>query len=229
MAIETITQTPTRLTIHPEPSRSKNASGAVDSGLSYTPSRAVRKPDVPEGAELSAWDVLDLVNPLQHIPFISAVYREVTNDAIRPEMKLVGSAVLGGIFGFVSSLADVVFEQEAGKDVGATVLAALGMGDESAQAQVLAQNTTPEMEQAAAPMVAAAATLPAPAFGLLGSNPYARLKQVADPSDKPQLGRLVAINPADHHILELYGNSNPQAAAKAYRQTNMMSYLASAR
>jgi hypothetical protein len=228
MAIEIITQTPTRLTIHPEPSWSQDTSKGVDSGLSYTPSRAVRKPDVAEAAELSALDVLDLINPLQHIPFVSALYREVTGDTIRPDVKLAGSTVLGGVFGFVSTLADVIFEQETGKDIGATVFAALEGEEDAAKEQALAQNTEAETRNSVTALNTPALPANHP-FALIGSNPYARMKQATEPSNNPQLGRLAAINPADHQILELYGNANPAAAAKAYQQTSMMNYLTSAR
>jgi hypothetical protein len=33
---------------------------------------------------LSFWDVLDVFNPLQHIPLLNSVYREVTGDQITP-------------------------------------------------------------------------------------------------------------------------------------------------
>lgn len=229
MAIETITQIPTRLTIHPEPSWSKDTFKGMDSGLSYTPSRAVRKPQVAEGAELTGWDALDLINPLQHVPFVSALYREITSDAIRPEVKMAGGTLLGGFFGLVSTLADVIFEQETGKDIGATVLAALSGEDEPARVQALARNDAPEIESSAASIARAAPISSATPYALLGSNPYARMQQVSGAGNNPQLGRLAVINPADQHILELYGNSNPQAAAQAYRQTSMMNYLASAR
>ena len=35
-------------------------------------------------------DVLDLINPLHHIPIVGAVYRSLSNDKIAPAIKLAG-------------------------------------------------------------------------------------------------------------------------------------------
>lgn len=44
-------------------------------------------------------DVLDLINPLHHIPIVGAVYRSITNDKIAPAIKLAGGALFGGAAG----------------------------------------------------------------------------------------------------------------------------------
>ena len=48
---------------------------------------------------LTFGDVLDLVNPLQHLPGISTVYRRLTGDVISPAMRLAGGALFGGPLG----------------------------------------------------------------------------------------------------------------------------------
>ena len=40
-------------------------------------------------------DLLDLINPLQHLPVISTLYRKLTGDEIAPAPRLLG----GGLFG----------------------------------------------------------------------------------------------------------------------------------
>ena len=67
-------------------------------------------------------DLLNIVNPLQHIPVISTIYRAVTGDVIKPFEKIAGDLLYGGPIGFVSSLADTIFEKITGKDFGDTVL-----------------------------------------------------------------------------------------------------------
>lgn len=211
MAIETITQTPAplQLTIRPEPGFAQGAPSSIDSGLSYTPSRAMRKPEVAEAEGFTEYDVLDLINPLQHIPFVATLYREMTGDTIRPEAKLAGGLALGGVLGFVSNLADLVFEQATGRDIGETVVAAL-VGD------------APDAQQLAdAGEAAAAGEAPAPATYQTAS--------LSAPTATPTHANLAALSAMDSQILELYGQSNPKMAAKAYEQANMMAYLAAAR
>ena len=44
-------------------------------------------------------DVLDLINPLHHIPIVGAVYRSISKDKIAPAIKLAGGALFGGVAG----------------------------------------------------------------------------------------------------------------------------------
>ncbi len=59
-------------------------------------------------------DFLDIINPLQHIPFVSTLYREWTGDTIQPAAQILGGGILGGIPGIFSSGMQVVMAQEAG-------------------------------------------------------------------------------------------------------------------
>jgi hypothetical protein len=68
-------------------------------------------------------DLLDIVNPLQHIPVVSTLYRAITGDHIKTFPKIAGDTLFGGLVGFVSSVADTIFEKITGKSVGDTVLA----------------------------------------------------------------------------------------------------------
>lgn len=60
-------------------------------------------------------DLLDIVNPLQHIPLIGTLYREITGDKIELPARLAGGALFGGLVGFLSSLGAAVFEDLAGE------------------------------------------------------------------------------------------------------------------
>jgi hypothetical protein len=68
-------------------------------------------------------DLLDIVNPLQHIPIVSTIYRAITGDHIKTFPKIAGDTLYGGVTGFIGSLADSIFEKITGKSVGDTVLA----------------------------------------------------------------------------------------------------------
>ena len=94
----------------------------------------IRPPDVgraapgaeskPAGEEgFSFWDFLDIINPLQHIPIISTIYRAITRDEISPSSRVVGGALFGGPIGFAVALVNVAVEGASGKDVGANVVA----------------------------------------------------------------------------------------------------------
>jgi len=74
-------------------------------------------------------DLLDVINPLQHIPVISTLYRHLTGDTIGTGAKLAGDTLYGGVTGLICSAADSAFEEVTGKGVGDTVYAAL-FGDD---------------------------------------------------------------------------------------------------
>lgn len=59
-------------------------------------------------------DVIDVVNPLQHIPLVSTVYRWLTGDTISPAAALAGGALYGGAVGFAASAATIAVDGLAG-------------------------------------------------------------------------------------------------------------------
>lgn len=76
--------------------------------------------------EFSFGDILDAINPLQHLPVIGTLYRAITGDKIGPVPRLVGDLVFGGPLGFVSAIIAVGVENETGKDPGEHLLAWAG-------------------------------------------------------------------------------------------------------
>jgi hypothetical protein len=73
--------------------------------------------------DLSFHNLLDIVNPLQHLPVIGTLYRALTGSHIGMPEKIAGDALYGGLWGAVSSVADAGFEAVTGQDFGSTVLA----------------------------------------------------------------------------------------------------------
>ena len=73
-------------------------------------------------------DFLDIINPLQHLPVVSIIYRALTGDNIKPAMRILGDIGYGGPSGFVSSCAEVLFEAIFGDDVGGTAISWLKIG-----------------------------------------------------------------------------------------------------
>ncbi len=62
-------------------------------------------------------DMVDMVNPLQHIPFVNMAYRSITGDEIRPISKVIGGGIFGGAVGAASSMVSVIIEDATGKDI----------------------------------------------------------------------------------------------------------------
>lgn len=63
-------------------------------------------------------DIIDVINPLQHIPFVSTFYREATGDQIAAAPRIIGSSLFFGPFGFAGAMANVMVEENTGKDIG---------------------------------------------------------------------------------------------------------------
>jgi hypothetical protein len=113
-------------------------------------------------------DVLDVVNPLQHLPVVGTVYRAITGDKIGDVEKVAGDTLYGGPIGLVSSLADLAFEKITGKDFGDTVMAFVGLDHNDSNTALAAANTSKRapaktvIASNAAPKTRDANTAPAP-------------------------------------------------------------------
>jgi hypothetical protein len=70
-------------------------------------------------------DFLDIINPLQHIPIVSTIYRNLTGDQIAMAPRVIGGAIWGRLGGFVSGVINSVVEWFTGKDLGDHIYAAL--------------------------------------------------------------------------------------------------------
>ncbi|MGE5503606.1 MAG: hypothetical protein ACM31L_04210 [Actinomycetota bacterium] len=106
--------------------------------------------------EPSFKDLFDIINPLQHIPVVDTIYRELTGEKIGVGPRLLGGALYGGPIGLIAAAVESITEEATGKDIGGNVLA-LFKGDESEPADggtMLA--SAADTEKAAAPDAAAA-------------------------------------------------------------------------
>lgn len=98
----------------------------------------------PTPSGFSFGDLLDIVNPLQHIPVVSTVYRHLTGDKIATPEKIAGDTLYGGVTGFLCSVGDAIFTEATGKSLGDTVYAAVFGEDEPATTGYAATDTVPE-------------------------------------------------------------------------------------
>ena len=105
-------------------------------------SKAATRPEAPSALDTVFDDLLDIVNPLQHLPVVGTLYRAITGDKMGTLEKIAGDTLYGGLWGAVGSLADTAFTALTGKDFGSTVLALVTGSDDKPVA--VAQNTPPQ-------------------------------------------------------------------------------------
>jgi hypothetical protein len=78
----------------------------------------------------SFWDFLDVINPLQHIPIINSVYRNLTGDHIGAVARTIGGGLFGGPMGLVASVFENMVVQTSGKDFGEQIAGLFGGDDD---------------------------------------------------------------------------------------------------
>lgn len=174
-------------------------------------------------------DVLDAVNPLNHIPIVSDMLEGETGHKVSSASKILGGALIGGPIGLFAAVADAVFEAATGKSAVGTMVAAL-TGDETPTetATMVASNETDPNAPLA---LAANDALSAP----VDPVEVADQAKVAVKGAKEKLAGLapvpiqvadIADNQAarDQAVLALYGNS-PNSAHRSYKQAQMLPYL----
>lgn len=159
-------------------------------------------------ATMSFGDFLDMVNPLQHIPIISAAYRAVTGDKINPVSHVAGDIMYGAILGPVTALtagagaiADSVMEEKTGKSVSSNVYAALfGSDGEIKQDGIQTQE----------PIQLAAAALPQLSFSTEEKPPAATVEAA---SIQPAVVQPAVVQPASLQASNDKTTSQPQGIA----------------
>jgi len=94
-----------------------------------TPTHSTAEPKTLETNEFSFIDlfktVIDIFNPLQHLPVIGAIYRHITGDEICPMARLAGNTLYGGPIGGAVAIADIICEKTTGNDIGKNLIAGL--------------------------------------------------------------------------------------------------------
>ena len=79
-------------------------------------------------------DFLDLINPLQHVPGVSTLYRAVTGDAIADEARFIGHIVYGGPLGLIAATAETLATDRDGRGLSENLAAWWGGEAETAMA-----------------------------------------------------------------------------------------------
>jgi hypothetical protein len=116
-------------------------------------------------------DLLDIVNPLQHLPVVGTLYRAVTHDSIGTVEKIAGDTLYGGLWGAVGSVADTAFTALTGKDFGATMLSMVtGNGDSPKAVAAAAPSKAARTAAAAVPTQPSGADVAALSNSLLAKG-----------------------------------------------------------
>jgi hypothetical protein len=162
-------------------------------------------------------DLLDIVNPLQHLPVVGTLYRAISGDTIKTFPKIAGDTLYGGLMGFASSMADFAFEKITGHNFGDTMLAlaedayhAVVDGDETPTSPAVgiasaAPQQHPVLDTTATSVASNAPALPAPV-----SVNTASLQSIVVPGRDALLSALT-----DHGV----NNDLAARAADAYRRS----------
>lgn len=191
----------------------------MQAGAGYT-KLDIKPAEIPKGFfggedGLPTWrDALDIINPLEHIPFVSALFDQYTGHTPSPAAQLAGGALLGGGIGFMASVINAAFRSETGRGVGESVVAAL-FGDDAPTTQLAATDTKPSQsfdvasieapgQEILPPIGAAQAAALAPASGVSVGAPKAA----------------ASVSP----VLDLYGGS-AASAHRSYQNAQLRPYL----
>jgi hypothetical protein len=154
-----------------------------------------------DGARNRAWkgdsfsfrDLLDIINPLQHLPVVSTLYRWITGDSIGALPRIIGDGIYGGPIGLVGGIFNAQVKQESGKDTGEHAIALLGVESTApgGDAPTVAAKDAGQGGDATTPADAAArgdGAAPAAAVGAVASGPPQSLTASATPpSPSPSL------------------------------------------
>lgn len=123
--------------------QAQSPDASFKTALSYQ----MQEPAKSENEEFGFYDLLDMVNPLQHIPLVSHLYRKLTGDEIKSAPMVIGGAIFGGPVGVASGLANVIVREETGTDIAGNALGLLS-GDKPHMKKQIADD--PEKRLAAA-------------------------------------------------------------------------------
>ncbi|HVJ53666.1 MAG TPA: hypothetical protein VM689_14455 [Aliidongia sp.] len=167
------------------------------------------------GSSFSFHDLLDTINPLQHLPIIAPIYRAITGDTIGNVARVVGDGLFGGPIGAASGLVEVAVVEITGEDIGQHLIDLVD-GDKGGSPD---KSAAP----AAAPAPATAPALPPgrPNPAYLSALPQAQgqpsaLPQFGNAGTASKLAAAAPISPLD--VAKMAAQAQGQAQASAPQQ-----------
>lgn len=103
-----------------------------------------------QNASFEFGDFIDIVNPLQHIPIVATIYRNLTDDRIGMAPRVIGGALWGRLSGLVTGVINSLVEWFTGKDIGDRIYAKIWGEPANANAAALAAKPVGEKDAVAA-------------------------------------------------------------------------------
>ncbi len=120
-------------TAGPIPSFGRMVNANTVVAQSYAPSHAdpaqatgLAYETAPNNDEYTFEDLVDMINPLHHVPVIGNIYRKLTGDTIKPMSNIIGGGVFGGPIGAIGSTINTLVKSTTGKDIAENALAIAG-------------------------------------------------------------------------------------------------------
>lgn len=198
-------------------------------------SKQIQKETVEYQGDVTFADMIDFINPLQHIPIVSNIYRAVTGDEISTGARMAGGALFGGVIGFVAAGLAEAFEEGTGKTVETHIAELFSPGQETTVQQAAKAPALP-----AAPEQVAAAHMTPPmqvarqAPARFNPAPSAIAAQEVPQLDALDLSGIEAAKPAplpltdsergkQDTILDLFGQ-HMSSVTDTYNKSQMLAY-----
>lgn len=197
-----------------------------------TPTRIDITPEASEQAFFgtdgpSFGDLVDVINPLNHIPFLSDLVGEKEEEKPAVASRLAGGLLFGGPIGFVASLMNEVFREATGASFAGAVVAALSGEELPGATQIQVAEAETASPTAADDMIAQTAMVDEVEVSNLDDATHAlSAARTADITREAQMGsaskdaKVAARNRA---MLDLYGNS--ASASTAYQKAQFTPFL----
>jgi len=95
-----------------------------------------------ETASFSFLDLIDIINPLHHIPVIGTIYRALSGDEIKAPARVLGGGIFGGLAGAASGMLNTVLDKITGKDLGEHLMALFNIDEADPADKMAAGNGT---------------------------------------------------------------------------------------
>lgn len=96
---------------------------------------------------ISVGDVVDILNPLEHIPFVSTLYDNLTGSTPKAGAKIIGGALYGGPVGLIASAMNLAFRGETGQDMVGAMVAGITDVPTDSQVATASADTTEALQQ----------------------------------------------------------------------------------
>lgn len=119
---------------------SKGQVGSFDAQLETTmayadPGTRIENEPQGNGDSYEFHDVVDVINPLHHLPIVGMVYRGLTGDTLHPMSQIIGGALYGGPIGAVTGTINAISQVQTGKDLSDHALGFAGLGPDTEQTE----------------------------------------------------------------------------------------------